>query len=100
MVGGGAAVRARRGEARGCAVIGCQNDAKSKGYCAAHYQKYRMLQKRGQADQFGWSDTPPPQSVENPKLPLAQLIWHRHWEKSRTGLRGGKVNAITGIGFL
>src|SRR4051794_9927061 len=50
----------RRGETRACAVIDCPNDAKSKGYCAAHYQKYRMLQKRGQAESFGWTDSPPP----------------------------------------
>jgi hypothetical protein len=70
VVGEGASEgRGRRGESRGCAVIGCPNDAKSKGYCAAHYQKYRMLQKRGQADQFGWSDSPAPHSVQNPTLP-------------------------------
>lgn len=68
VVSGGAA-RGRRGESKACAVIGCPNDSKSKGYCAAHYQKYRMLQKRGQASQFGWSDSPAPHSVENPTLP-------------------------------
>lgn len=30
---------------RGCAVIGCKRPARSKGYCAAHYQKFRNLAK-------------------------------------------------------
>ncbi len=28
-----------------CAVIGCKRPSRSKGYCAAHYQKRRNLQK-------------------------------------------------------
>ena len=35
--------RSRGSNDRGCAIIGCKRPARSKGYCAAHYQKYRML---------------------------------------------------------
>src|SRR4051794_28690162 len=28
---------------RACAIIGCRKSSRSKGYCAAHYQKLRML---------------------------------------------------------
>ncbi len=35
--------RTRGSNDRGCAIIGCKRPARSKGYCAAHYQKYRML---------------------------------------------------------
>ncbi len=35
--------RTRGNNDRACAIIGCKRPARSKGYCAAHYQKYRML---------------------------------------------------------
>jgi len=54
---------------QGCAVIGCANPVRSKGYCAAHYQKYNNLKKTGRAADFGWTDDAPPQSVTNPTLP-------------------------------
>lgn len=53
----------------GCAVIGCSNTARSKGYCAAHYQKLRALTKSGRAEAFGWLEGASPQSVANPVLP-------------------------------
>lgn len=53
----------------GCAVIGCDNTARSKGYCAAHYQKLRALTKSGRAAEFGWIEGALPQSVANPVLP-------------------------------
>ncbi len=37
------ATQTRESNDRGCAIIGCKRPARSKGYCAAHYQKYRML---------------------------------------------------------
>ena len=37
--------RATRSSDRACAVIACTRPVRSKGYCAAHYQKMRMLQK-------------------------------------------------------
>jgi hypothetical protein len=52
-----------------CAVIGCDNPVRSKGYCAAHYQKYNNLKKTGRAAEYGWTDDAPPQSVTNPTLP-------------------------------
>jgi len=52
-----------------CAIIGCGNPVRSKGYCAAHYQKYNNLKKTGRAAEYGWTDDPPPQSVTNPTLP-------------------------------
>ncbi len=51
-----------------CAVIGCKRPSRSKGYCAAHYQKQRMLTKthRLPAD---WVDGAAPQSVKDIVLP-------------------------------
>jgi hypothetical protein len=33
------------GPKKGCAIKGCKNAMRSKGYCSAHYQKYRMLER-------------------------------------------------------
>lgn len=62
--------RGRRSEntGRACAVIGCGRDARSKGYCAAHYQKYRMLDRTGRLPP-GWVADAAPNSVENIALP-------------------------------
>ena len=53
---------------RGCAIIGCKRPARSKGYCAAHYQKYRMLTrtKRLPSD---WSEHASAGSVRDMVLP-------------------------------
>lgn len=69
----GAAAGGRRGRrsenaGRACAVIGCGRPARSKGYCAAHYQKYRMLDRTGRLPP-GWVADAAPNSVENVKLP-------------------------------
>ena len=53
---------------RQCAVVGCDRPARSKGYCAAHYQKYRMLSLSGRLP-ASWVDDAAPQSVENIVLP-------------------------------
>lgn len=53
---------------RHCAVIGCRRPARSKGYCAAHYQKYRMLSRTDRLPP-GWVDDAGPQTVENVVLP-------------------------------
>lgn len=55
-------------ETKMCAVIDCGRPARSKGYCAAHYQKFRMLEKtdRLPAD---WVADAAPNSVENIMLP-------------------------------
>lgn len=58
----------KAGESRLCALQGCKRPARSKGYCAAHYQKYRMLAKtdRLPAD---WVENAAPGSVKNLVLP-------------------------------
>lgn len=54
-----------------CGVDGCPNDARSKGYCAAHYQKFRNMVKDhpAEAKRDGWTDNPKPRSVTNTILP-------------------------------
>ncbi len=53
---------------RGCALQGCKRPARSKGYCAAHYQKFRMLARthRLPAD---WIEHAAPGSVKDVVLP-------------------------------
>jgi len=51
-----------------CAVIGCKRPARAKGYCAAHYQKYRMLSKTDRLPS-DWVEEASPQSVKNLVLP-------------------------------
>ena len=53
---------------RGCALIGCKRPARSKGYCAAHYQKYRSLDRTGRLP-AEWKDFAPPNSVKDVVLP-------------------------------
>lgn len=53
---------------RACAVMGCKNDARSKGYCAKHYQKYRNLMKTNRLPS-DWVEGAEPQSVQNITLP-------------------------------
>ena len=66
----GAGRRGRRpsGETRECAVIDCGRPARSKGYCAAHYQKFRMLDRTGRLP-FDWVADASPNSVKNVALP-------------------------------
>lgn len=64
---GAVKVRAAAGE-EACAVIGCKRPARAKGYCAAHYQKYRNLKATGRLPS-DWKDGAAPQSVEDIKLP-------------------------------
>ena len=56
------------GPKKGCAVKGCKNAMRSKGYCSAHYQKYRMLErtKRLPAD---WKEYAAVGTVKDIKLP-------------------------------
>ena len=60
--------RTRGSNDRGCAVAGCKRPARSKGYCAAHYQKYRMLARtrRLPAD---WVEHASPGAVKDLVLP-------------------------------
>jgi hypothetical protein len=67
-------VRGRRGRpagpgsARGCAIRGCRRPARTKGYCAAHYQKLRMLTRTNRRP-APWVDFAPAGSVEDVVLP-------------------------------
>lgn len=71
-VGGGGGrrrTRASNGQNdRGCALIGCKRPSRSKGYCAAHYQKYRSLERTGRLPS-DWKDFAPPSSVKDVILP-------------------------------
>ena len=56
------------GEKRDCAIIGCRKAARSKGYCSAHYQKFRMLDRTGRLPS-DWVADAAPNSVKNIALP-------------------------------
>jgi hypothetical protein len=49
-------------------VIGCPRQARTKGYCSAHYQKLRNLTKTNRRPPE-WVDFAPPHSVEDVVLP-------------------------------
>lgn len=54
--------------ARLCALIGCRRHARSKGYCPAHYQKFRNLERTGRLPS-AWQAFAPPNSVRDVVLP-------------------------------
>lgn len=54
--------------ARACALEDCGRPARSKGYCAAHYQKFRMLEKTGRLPS-DWKEYAAEASVKNVTLP-------------------------------
>jgi len=66
--------RSRRGRRpgtandRGCAIKGCRNASRTKGYCAAHYQKLRMLIRTNRRPS-AWTDYAPTNSVADIVLP-------------------------------
>jgi hypothetical protein len=60
--------RAAATDQRVCALEDCGRPARSKGYCAAHYQKYRMLEKTGRLPS-DWVEFAPEGSVKNVTLP-------------------------------
>lgn len=53
---------------RVCAISGCGKPSRTKGYCAAHYQKLRMLEKTNRRP-AAWVDYAKENSVEDIKLP-------------------------------
>jgi len=59
---------AAEGGARECAINGCGKPSRTKGYCAAHYQKLRMLEKTGRRP-TAWVDYAEANSVDDIKLP-------------------------------
>jgi len=71
---GSGRVKSRRGRRpgtandRGCAIKGCKNASRTKGYCAAHYQKLRMLIRTNRRPS-AWTDYAPPNSVADIVLP-------------------------------
>jgi hypothetical protein len=56
------------GGARVCALEDCGRPARSKGYCAAHYQKFRMLERTGRLP-GDWKPYAAEGSVKNLALP-------------------------------
>lgn len=56
------------GTASGCAIIGCGNPNRTKGYCAAHYQKLRMLEKTKRRP-ASWKDYAKPGTVADLIMP-------------------------------
>ena len=60
--------RGPNGATRSCAIKGCKSKARSKGYCAAHYQKFRNLRLTHRLPP-DWKENAPPHSVKNIKLP-------------------------------
>jgi hypothetical protein len=67
-------IKSRRGRRpgtandRGCAIRGCKNASRTKGYCAAHYQKLRMLIRTNRRPP-AWTDYAPANSVADIVLP-------------------------------
>ena len=57
------------GSGEACAVMDCGRDARSKGFCSAHYQKFRMLDRTGRLPS-DWVEYAKPNSVKN--IPLAR----------------------------
>jgi hypothetical protein len=54
--------------ARACAIVDCGQPARTKGYCAAHYQKLRMLVKTDRKP-AAWTEYAPPNTVPDLVLP-------------------------------
>jgi hypothetical protein len=66
--GGKRGRKAAAGGKRACALIGCGRPTRSKGYCAAHYQKYRNLAKTNRLP-ADWVEDAAPNSVKDVTLP-------------------------------
>jgi len=56
------------GPKKACAIKGCRNAMRSKGYCSAHYQKYRMLDRTDRLP-GDWKEYAAPGTVTDVKLP-------------------------------
>lgn len=54
--------------ARACAVIGCKQPHRSQGYCAAHYQKRRLMVATGRLH-AAWVEGAAPHSIPDVILP-------------------------------
>lgn len=60
--------RVRGSQDRPCALIDCGRTARSKGYCAAHYQKYRNLLRTNRLPP-DWKENAEPGTVKDIVLP-------------------------------
>jgi hypothetical protein len=83
LVAGRRGRRRRGGRAadRGCAIVGCKRPSRTKGYCAAHYQKLRMLVQTNRKPS-AWVEFAPPNSVPDLVLPRGRAA-----HKARSGAR-------------
>ncbi|WP_246137927.1 cell wall protein, partial [Myxococcus llanfairpwllgwyngyllgogerychwyrndrobwllllantysiliogogogochensis] len=54
--------------ARACAVIGCKRPHRSQGYCAAHYQKRRLMAATGRLH-AAWVEDAAPHTLPDVILP-------------------------------
>lgn len=63
-----AKVAAKSNNDRCCAIVGCKRVALCKGFCKAHYQKSRSLERTGRKPN-DWKDFAPPNSVRDVILP-------------------------------
>jgi hypothetical protein len=70
--------------ARECAIRGCGSPSRTKGYCAAHYQKLRMLTKTNRRPN-AWVDYAPANSVEDVKLPRGRAAAKALAEAAQNG---------------
>ncbi|SEU22692.1 cell wall protein [Stigmatella erecta] len=70
--------------ARECAIRGCGSPSRTKGYCAAHYQKLRMLTKTNRRPS-AWVDYAPANSVEDVKLPRGRAAAKALAEAAQNG---------------
>lgn len=64
----GAKGRRRGSNDRPCALEGCKRMARSKGYCAAHYQKFRNLSNSNRLPS-DWKEYADPNTVQDVVLP-------------------------------
>lgn len=78
-----------------CSLEGCGRPARSKGFCPAHYQKYRRLESTGRLPR-GWREFAPEGSLPDVLLPRGQAGARALAEASRR-LRG-RGPARLGVG--
>ncbi len=70
---------------RTCGLQGCGRERRSKGYCPAHYQKLRLLERTGRRPAT-WVDEPTPGTVEDVVLPRGRAA-----SKALAEAKAGKV---------
>lgn len=73
--GSGPARGRPRAPTRPCAIVGCEHPSRTKGYCATHYQKRRLLTRTERLPE-AWKDDAAPQSVPDVVLPRGRAAHH------------------------